>query len=137
MNRSDFQQLAELRNDEAGILLTQGKPDGAYYLTGYAIECGLKACVARLTKEFDFPDKALATKCYTHSIKVLFDVAGLGAQRDADAAANPGFAANMRVLEDWSEGSRYERKTFAEARQLYDAVNDPTDGVFPWLKSRW
>ena len=46
MNRSDFQQLADVRIDEAAVLFAQGKYDGAYYLAGYAVECGLKACIA-------------------------------------------------------------------------------------------
>jgi len=49
MNRNDFQQLADVRIDEAVVLLDQGKYDGAYYLAGYAVECSLKACIAKLT----------------------------------------------------------------------------------------
>jgi hypothetical protein len=57
MNRNDFQQLADVRIDEALALLGQGKFDGAYYLAGYAVECGLKACIARLTSQDDYPPK--------------------------------------------------------------------------------
>ena len=46
MNRNEFQELAEVRIGEAGVLLAGGKSDGAYYLAGYAVECALKACVA-------------------------------------------------------------------------------------------
>ena len=31
MNRNHFQQLADVRIDEASVLLAQGKNDGAYY----------------------------------------------------------------------------------------------------------
>ena len=51
MNRNDFQQLADVRINEAEALLVQGKYDGAYYLAGYAVECGLKACIAKLTDQ--------------------------------------------------------------------------------------
>jgi len=57
MNQNDFQQLAEVRIDEAAVLLAHGKYDGAYYLAGYAVECGLKACIAKLSNQFDFPPK--------------------------------------------------------------------------------
>ena len=50
MNRADFQKLAEIRLEEAATLLNAGKFDGAYYLSGYAVECGLKACIAKQTK---------------------------------------------------------------------------------------
>ena len=55
MNRSDFQQLADVRIDEAAVLLVQGKYDGTYYLAGYAVECGLKACIAKRTERYAFP----------------------------------------------------------------------------------
>ena len=57
MNRTDFQKLAEERIAEAKILLDAGKWSGAYYLAGYAVECALKACIAKMTKSEDFPDK--------------------------------------------------------------------------------
>jgi HEPN domain-containing protein len=53
MNREDFQQLAESRLKEARALLTAELPDGAYYLAGYAIECALKACIAKRTQQHD------------------------------------------------------------------------------------
>jgi hypothetical protein len=43
MNRSDLQQLTEMRIRESGILLTGAESSGAYYLAGYAVECALKA----------------------------------------------------------------------------------------------
>ena len=137
VNRQDFQRLADVRIDEAGVLLQHGKPDGAYYLAGYAVECGLKACIAKLTSQHDFPDKALAQKCYTHVIEDLLLVSGLKAQRDADALANPALHQNWVTVKDWSESARYMTKTAAEAQALYDAITDAQFGVLPWLKQRW
>ena len=78
MNRRDFQNLARLRLEEAEALLTAGKSDGAYYLAGYAVELGLKACIAKNTKEYDFPPKeAVVRQFYSHSIKGLLKAAGL------------------------------------------------------------
>lgn len=111
MNRSDFQQLADVRIDEAGVLLAQGKYDGAYYLAGYAVECGLKACIARLTSQDDYPPKPkFIHDYYSHEIDRLVKIAGLTAQRDADAAADPELQANWEVVKDWSEESRYGRR---------------------------
>jgi hypothetical protein len=59
MNRTDFQQLAELRLREAEALLAAGLPDGAYHLAGYSVECALKACIAKRTQLHDFPEKKL------------------------------------------------------------------------------
>ena len=40
MNRADLKQLAQLRLREAKALLDGGHAPGAYYLAGYAVECG-------------------------------------------------------------------------------------------------
>jgi len=45
LNRPQLHQLAEDRVLDAKALLDAGRWSGAYYLAGYAIECGLKACV--------------------------------------------------------------------------------------------
>jgi hypothetical protein len=54
-NQRDFQRLAKLRAAEAGALVRSRKEIGAYYLAGYAVECALKACVAKATKRHEFP----------------------------------------------------------------------------------
>ena len=64
MNRSDFQKLTELRITEARVLLESKCYEGTYYLIGYAVEFALKACIAKQTREYDFPDKNLG-KIYT------------------------------------------------------------------------
>ena len=42
LNAEDFRKLAEIRLSEAQALLDNRKFDGAFYLAGYAVECGLK-----------------------------------------------------------------------------------------------
>jgi HEPN domain-containing protein len=138
MNRSDFQQLADVRIDEAAVLFAQGKYDGAYYLAGYAVECGLKACIARLTSQDDYPPKPkFIHDYYSHEIEKLLRIAGLTAQRDADAAADPVLDANWDIVKDWTEESRYDRKTQAQAQVLIAAITDAAHGVLPWIKRRW
>ena len=137
MNRTELQTLADVRIAEARVLLAAGMFDGAYYLAGYAVECALKACIARLTNQDDFPNKEFAQECYPHSIEKLVRLAGLLGQRDADAPHGSTFESNWIALKDWSEASRYERNTEAEARTLLQAVTHTTNGVLPWLKRRW
>ncbi len=45
MNLVELRQLAEDRLRDAAALLAAGQFSGAYYLAGYAVECGLKACI--------------------------------------------------------------------------------------------
>ena len=78
MNRFDFQELAELRVKEAEALLSQNYFDGAYYLLGYAVECAFKACIAKTTKEYDFPpDRKTVEAVYQHDPSKLLKASGL------------------------------------------------------------
>ncbi len=104
---------------------------------GYAVECGLKACIAKLTNQYDFPDKELTQRSYTHKIELLVDVAGLVSQQQTEAAANPAFANNWLIVRDWDENARYQLWTELQARRLVEAVTNPTIGVLPWIKFRW
>ena len=139
MNRTEFQELAELRIAEAGALLRRRPPmpDGAYYLAGYAVECALKACIAKLVGLHDFPDKQLADKSYTHDVTKLLLAAGLEAEFKAAIALNEEFEENWNTVRGWSERSRYERHSVEAAKELFAAITDPTNGVLPWIKARW
>jgi len=58
MNRSSLQNLANERIKDAEALLMAGRWSGSYYLAGYAVECALKECFAKQTREYDFPQKS-------------------------------------------------------------------------------
>ena len=138
MNRVDLQSLADLRIREAQILPTAGSFAGAYYLAGYAVECGLKSCVAKQTKQYDFPDKEVANKSYTHDLKELLEVAQLKNALDSDMKTNKQLEAYWACVVDWDENKRYELGVSEkEARDLCDAVSNPADGVLQWLKRLW
>ena len=126
LNRTDLQTLAELRIDEATALMTAAppRPDGAYYLAGYAVECALKAAIAKLNNQHDWPEKTFVTECHTHNILALVRLAGLEAVRKTDAAANPALAQNWLIVQRWSERSRYERHSRAKTQKMIDAVTD-------------
>ena len=51
MNTSEeIKNLADLRLEEAEILLNNGKSNGAFYLLGYTIELYLKSKICRLLR---------------------------------------------------------------------------------------
>jgi HEPN domain-containing protein len=137
VNRTELQQLAEERVRDAEALLNSGQWSGAYYLAGYAVECGLKACVAKLTNMHDFPNKDFAAKCYTHKIESLVEVAGVKNQRDADTRANVALGANWLIVKDWDEKARYQQWTEPQARKLFAAISDLANGVLPWIRGLW
>lgn len=109
MNRAELQMLAEDRTRDAETLLNASQWSGAYYLAGYAVECGLKACIARLTNEYDYPNKELAQRCYTHNIETLVEVAGLKLDRQADTMSNAALGAYWLIAKDWDEKARYQQ----------------------------
>ena len=109
MNRIDFQELAQTRLREAQALLAVGEWSGAYYLAGYAVECGLKACIARLTSLHEFPDKERAFQSYSHKVEVLVDAARLKSSLDAALNADPVMRQNWLVVKDWTEQARYRQ----------------------------
>jgi hypothetical protein len=90
MNRIDLQELSEIRIRESRALLDAGFSDGAYYLAGYAVECALKACIAKRTQEHDFPDKKLVNDSHTHNLKTLLQLAELKTEMDAAIDVDPG-----------------------------------------------
>ena len=139
MNRTDLQQLAEDRVFDAEALLNAGRWSGAYYFSGYAVECAFKACIAKRTNLHDFPEKSLAQRAYTHDLLVLLGVADLGLQLKLDTtpAADPTLGKNWQLVKDWNEGARYESKSEVQARELYNAVTDNASGVLKWIKGHW
>jgi len=137
LNRTQLQQLARERLLEAKALLAAKRWSGAYYLAGYAVECALKACIAKRVQAEDFPDRKLAQDAWTHNIENLVIVAGLKDARNADVQANPIFSSNWATVAGWTESSRYEFKSKGEAQALYDAITDAKHGVLQWVKLHW
>lgn len=137
MNRYTLQNLANERIKDAEALLMAGRWSGAYYLSGYAVECALKACFAKKIRKFDFPDKDKVSKAYTHNIATLLSLADLKAMRDNEIKNSEAKRLNWKLVEDWNEGSRYETWTEVQARQLYEAVTNSTEGAMTWIIKHW
>ena len=76
LNRDILRRLSDDRLQEANTLLRAGLWTGAYYLTGLAIECALKSCLAAAVREHDFPDKDFVNQMYVHKLTKLFELNG-------------------------------------------------------------
>jgi hypothetical protein len=140
--RADWQQLAEERILDARAHLAPGAArwSAAYYLAGYAVECGLKSCILARVGAFPeviFEDKRFSQDAWSHDVENLVRLAGLEADRDAASLVNPVLHRNWQIARTWNEQSRYMRKTQAEAQQLFDAITDPAQGVMQWIRARW
>lgn len=137
LKRRDLRELAALRLREAQSLHRSGFWSGAYYLAGYAVECSLKACIARRTERHEFPDKRRADKSYTHKLEDLLGVAGLAPQLQEAKLADERLASNWRLVTEWSEEARYKLHSETDATAFLEAVQNRKDGVLSWLKKHW
>jgi hypothetical protein len=58
-------------------------------MTGLAVECALKSCLASEVKECDFPDKQFVNSMYVHDLESLFKLNGaLWARLQSDIKAD-------------------------------------------------
>lgn len=137
LTKADLEALAEARLRDAILLLQQGRASSAYYLAGYSVELGLKACVAKAFQPNAIPDKAFVNEIYTHSLEKLLSTAGLLATFSADSKTDPQLAAAWGIASKWTESSRYALWDDITATNLIAAISDPQHGVFQWVKKHW
>lgn len=136
MNRKDFQELAETRLLDARALLAAGRYDAAYYLAGYAVECALKACIARLTKEYDFPPRDGAG-VWSHGLEKLLDRAGLKQLFGETLKGDPELALSWDLVKDWNADARYQVHGPEKAEAMVRGVSDEQHGVLQCLRKYW
>jgi hypothetical protein len=137
MDRKGLQDLSKVRLKESRALLRLGLHDGAYYLAGYAVECALKSCIAKRTLRHEFPDKTRVVSSYSHKLGELLKVAGLERAFGERARGDLTFVQNWKVVESWSEQSRYTRNQEMAAQELLMAITDRHHGILSWLKLYW
>jgi HEPN domain-containing protein len=139
MNRTDFQELAKIRIEEAKVLLDNGYHAGSYYLAGYTVECALKACIAKLTKRYDFPpDRSAINNIYVHNLETLMRSAQLWQTFTADMKLDSKLQRYWTVVKAWSETQRYELNISGPmAHDMYEAITARKHGVLSWLKKHW
>ena len=125
-----------MRAREADALAKNGNEEGAYYLGGLAVECALKACIAKKMKRHDFPLTAKdANRVYTHDLSELLKLAELEGHLDTAMRRNRALTENWSIVQSWKVESRYETSGL-KGTDLVAAVNS-ADGVLPWIRRRW
>jgi hypothetical protein len=137
MTRRDFQRLTRLRLRDARVLLASGNREGAYYLTGLAVECALKSAIARKTQRHEFPPdpKFVRESEYIHDLNRLLVAAGLESTLNTAAASNTILKTNWALVKDWKPECRYSA-TGLNGDELYRAVAG-RNGVLGWLRQHW
>jgi HEPN domain-containing protein len=137
--RTLFRHLAQLRLDEAKILVRERQFSGAYYVAGYAIECALKAHIAAQFRENEIPDKSLVDRVYTHKLPDLLKLAGLEKPLELERQNDPELDRRWSIVKNWTEQARYTVWNEEQATAMIDAVDGDgkRGGLFRWLSARW
>ena len=137
VKRTDLQAVAQVKIDDAVYLLNNQRYSNAFYLAGYAIEIGLKACIAKQFSANAIPDKKFVADIHVHDLKKLIGLAGLTADLRKKEAASPQFSVNWALVTEWTPETRYGAIDALTAQLMVAAVTDATDGVLPWIKTVW
>jgi hypothetical protein len=97
--------MPEKSSQRAGIIASPtSNASGAK--VGYAVECGLKACAARQSRQDEVPEKTVVTDFYTHRLDKLLGISGVKADLELRAGVDQAFQVNWNTVRDWSETSR-------------------------------
>lgn len=137
MRRSDLQLVSQAKIDDAISLLKMGRASNAYYLAGYSIEIGLKACIAKQISADTIPELSFVRSIYDHDLQKLVKVAGLSAVLKQAQDKNSGFAANWAIVCEWGPDARYNSYDVGTAQLMLSAVIDSQNGVLQWIKAHW
>jgi hypothetical protein len=100
------------------------------------VECALKACIAKLTRRYDFPEMSRA-EVYTHDLTLLVKLARLDEERKAKSERSHEFSLNWDVVKEWEERSRYELPSAKQAEDMFSAVSGRKHRVLRWIKQHW
>ncbi len=107
-------------------------------MAGLAVECALKAIIAKKTKQYEYPDKNLVSKYWTHELNKLAGHAGILNTIEAEKKVNPTFDSNWAQIIQWSIEDRYLlAKTKREAEDFYSAVASYKNGLMPLIRKEW
>lgn len=137
LKRQDLQRLAESKLSDAQLLLQNARPSNSYYLAGYAVELGLKACISRQIIGDTLPDRTFVKDIYQHDLGKLVKLAGLQTELRNQENSKPAFATNWGIVAGWNPECRYETIDQYTAQLMVQAVCDQPSGVLQWIKLHW
>jgi len=128
--------LSYERQKDAEILMQAQRWHAGYYLTGYAIETAIKACIAKNVQAQTYPNKEFTNEAYQHKFRKLIVAAGLTVDFDK-AYKDAEFFTFWLIIDKWDVERRYDGSvTQGQAEALYEAATHPK-GFLPWIRNRW
>lgn len=137
---SDLKLMAQVRLDEAKVLLANGFYDGAAYICGYVVELSLKAMICKNLKINEYPDDGKDKNIFsTHDFDRLLLLAGLQNKLTITSRALKKIWSNWSLLTAWKPERRYITGFYNKSSvdSLITALEHPRDGFFTWIKKKW
>lgn len=106
LDSKDLRKIAKARLKDAEALFAARRYEGAIYLSGYAVELGLKARICKTLRWSQFPSTASEFRDYqsfkTHDLDVLLHLSGLEDKVKATALAE------WSAVAQWDPEARYQ-----------------------------
>ncbi len=137
LKKENLQGIAEAKLVDATLLVQNQRWSNAYYLSGYAVEIGIKAVIAKRMAHETIPDLSFVKSIYQHGFKELIGVAGLTADLQAAQALDPQFGAYCGIVAQWKPEARYQSIDAISAQMMVQAVGDQGPGILKWIKTFW
>src|ERR1017187_3065923 len=107
ISTKDLRAIARARLRDAQVLLRAKRFDGAFYVSGYAVELALKARICRTLKWPEFPQSAREFEDFrslrTHDLEVLLKFSGVEKRVKAEHMAD------WSVVRKWNPEKRYQK----------------------------
>lgn len=127
IRRESLTEVADGRLLDADALLEAGRFAAAVYVSGYAVECYLKAAICKTLDLDDLPGTFAV-----HDLEVLLFYSGLNRRIQGDPPAHYAF---NQLRDVWSERVRYDdpkRYSRPEAESVISWVKE----VVRWIKPK-
>lgn len=137
MTLNEWQARARAFTRSSQLLLQGGEHSSAYHLCGLAVECALKAKIARGFRANDFPERKFVEKIHTHNLNELLKLAQLTQALDLEEQTSATFRAYWNTVRGWDIESRYKVWTPAEANGMVETATKRGTGVLAWIRQHW
>jgi len=105
------------------------------------VELALKARICKILDLAEYPQLGEISRAFkTHKYSDLLKLSGLERRFNDAMKTNPSLYGNWTLLRDWTEEFRYRSigsSSKKDAERIINALDEPKDGVFTWIKKRW
>lgn len=137
LKRLDLQKRAVVFFEDSVLLLRNKRYSSSYYLAGYAVELGLKSCIARQIGSETIPDKTFMKNIFNHDFTTLVGLAGLKSELKESQDKDSDFASFWGIVGEWTPDSRYNTIDPTSCQLMLTAIGEKKSGVMKWIKTYW